>query len=246
MRYSMYAVPIVSGTVGTVTSSTEVQDGRSTRWEEHRRVRRTELVDATLSAIRRHGAGLGMDEIAAHAGTSKTVLYRHFADKGDLYLAVCASVDALISTQLRAAMASAGSPRDMISASIGTYLAIVEADPEVYRFVVQRPSLDRPVEADPVSGLSNAIGDQVAAALEAQLRAAGRDASAAGPWGHGLVGLVRAATDHWLGQPDRMDRAKLTDHLTQLTWAALADVLTPDPPDPLGAPAPQPTQEMDR
>ncbi|MCW2567499.1 MAG: putative Transcriptional regulator, TetR family [Mycobacterium sp.] len=248
MRYSMYAIPMVSGTVGTVTSSTDVQDGRSTRWEEHRRTRRAELVDAALAAIRRHGAGVGMDEIAALAGTSKTVLYRHFADKGDLYLAVCASVDALISTQLRAAMAKAGHPRDMISASIGTYLTIVEADPEVYRFVVQRPSLDRPVEADPVSGLTNAIGDQVAAALEEQLRAAGRDTSAAGPWGHGLVGLVRAATDHWLGQPSRMDREALADHLTQLTWAALADVLAPTSLDieAPGAPAPHPTQEMDR
>jgi AcrR family transcriptional regulator len=201
-------------------------DGRSTRWEEHRRARRAELVDATLSAIRHHGASVGMEEIASRAGTTKTVLYRHFSDKVELYLAVCSRVDELIVTQLRAAMLEHETPRDMIAASIGTYLAIVEADPEVYRFVVQRPSLDRPVEADPVSGLTAAIGDHVAAALESRLRAAGRDASAAGPWGHGLVGLVRAATDHWLGQPDRMDRSALTDHLTQLTWAGLADVLT--------------------
>jgi AcrR family transcriptional regulator len=212
--------------VGTVTSPTDTQDGRSTRWEEHRRARRAELLDATLSAIRHHGASVGMEEIAARAGTSKTVLYRHFADRNDLYLAVCARVDELIVTQLRAAMLEHDTPRDMIAASIGTYLAIVEADPEVYRFVVQRPSLDRPEEADPVSGLTAAIGDHVAAALETQLRAAGRDASAAGPWGHGLVGLVRSATDHWLSQSPRLDRATLTDHLTQLIWAGLADVLT--------------------
>ena len=34
-----------------------------------------------------------MDEIAAEAGTSKTVLYRHFADRAGLYLAVVESVD---------------------------------------------------------------------------------------------------------------------------------------------------------
>jgi AcrR family transcriptional regulator len=209
-----------------VTSPSQTTDRRSTRWDEHRRARRAELVDATLSAIRHHGAGVGMEEIASRAGTSKTVLYRHFADKGELYLAVCARVDALIVTQLRAAMLEHDTPRAMIAASIGTYLALVEADPEVYRFVVQRPSLDRPMEADPVSGLTAAIGDHVAAALATQLHAAGRDAAAAGPWGHGLVGLVRSATDHWLSQPDRMDRSALTDHLTQLTWAGLADVLT--------------------
>jgi AcrR family transcriptional regulator len=242
--------------VGTVTSTAESTDGRTTRWEEHRRARRSELVETTLAAIRRHGAGVGMEEIATFAGTSKTVLYRHFADRAELYLAVCARVEELVERQLRAAMAQAEGPREMISASIGSYLAIVESDPEVYRFVVHRPGLDRPVD-DPVSGLTAAIGDQVAAALAAQLAAAGRDTAAAGPWGHGLVGLVHSATDHWLGQNPRMHRAALTDHLTQLTWAGLSDVLVLDPSDPgapapladpsdPGAPAPAPTQEKNR
>ena len=37
-----------------------------------------------------------MEEIAAQAGTSKTVIYRHLGDRLGLYLAVCESVDALI------------------------------------------------------------------------------------------------------------------------------------------------------
>ena len=53
-------------------------DGRASRWEEHRRQRRVELVDHTVRAIRQHGAGVGLDDIAAQAGTSKTVIYRHF------------------------------------------------------------------------------------------------------------------------------------------------------------------------
>ena len=68
-------------------------DGRDTRWAQHRLARRVELVEATLKAIRRHGAGVGMDEIAAEAGTSKTVIYRHFGDKAGLYLAVVEAVD---------------------------------------------------------------------------------------------------------------------------------------------------------
>ncbi len=63
-------------------------DGRTTRWAEHNAQRRRELVEATLRAIRRRGHGIGMDELAAEAGTSKTVFYRHFGDRAGLYAAM--------------------------------------------------------------------------------------------------------------------------------------------------------------
>ena len=63
-------------------------DGRDTRWAEHRRERRIELVESTLRAIRRQGATVSLDDIAAEAGTSKPVIYRHFGDRPGLYRAV--------------------------------------------------------------------------------------------------------------------------------------------------------------
>ena len=66
------------------------RDRRDSRWDEHRRTRREQLVQATLAAVGKHGAGVGMEEIAAEAGTSKTVVYRHFADRTELHAAVCA------------------------------------------------------------------------------------------------------------------------------------------------------------
>ena len=84
-----------------------------------------------------------MDEIAAVAGTSKTVLYRHFADKGQLYLAVTEAVHELIAHDLRASVERAGAQdaRGAVAAAVDAYLALVERDPEVYRFVVERPLL---------------------------------------------------------------------------------------------------------
>ena len=79
-RYRRYLLP--SLTVTTTTSGASPgTDGRSTRWDQHRAARRRELVEATLRAIREHGAAVGMDDIAAEAGTSKTVVYRHFTDR---------------------------------------------------------------------------------------------------------------------------------------------------------------------
>ena len=207
-----------------------VVDGRSARWDEHRRTRRAELVDATIVALRSRGPGVGMDDVAAAAGTSKTVVYRHFADKTELYVAVCQRVADRLAGQLRRAMTDETDPQVLLAGAIDAYLELIESDPEVYRFVVHRPVLDRPVDADPVSGLSTLVGDHVGALIEARLRAEGRDHAAAVAWGHGLVGLVRAAADHWLDDPARMPRAELTAHLTRLTWGGLAGLLR-DPED---------------
>src|SRR6476660_5825115 len=145
-RYTQYL--LLSRSVKTTTEgSSPSPDGRNTRWNQHRAIRRRELVDATLRAIRQHGAGVGMDDIAAVAGTSKTVIYRHFADRQGLYAAVCESVDALILRDLGQAMgadsghgvdlaSAARHPKELIEGAIDAYLKLVEKDPEVYRFVV--------------------------------------------------------------------------------------------------------------
>jgi AcrR family transcriptional regulator len=170
-----------------------------------------------------------MEEIATAAGTSKTVVYRHFADRTELHVAVCARVATSLTARLREAVDSTNDPRRMLAAAVETYLAFLEADPELYRFVVQAPPADRPVgrgagEADPIANLSHLVGDQAAALVAVALEQAGRDSAAALPWGHGLVGLVRAGADWWLQADRPMPRPQLAAHLTDLAWTGLSAV----------------------
>jgi AcrR family transcriptional regulator len=203
------------------------RDRRDSRWDEHRRARRRELVDAALAAVGRHGAGVGMDEIAAAAGTSKTAVYRHFADRGELHTAVCARVAEQLTGTLRTAMQSSEHPRGMLAAAIDAYLAFLEADPEVYRFVVH--SAPGPTgDGDPLTTLSDLVGDEAAAVVGDALRRTGGDPTAAAPWGHGVVGLVRSAADWWLRADRPMPRGDLAAHLTDLAWAGLSGVVAPD------------------
>jgi AcrR family transcriptional regulator len=180
--------------------------------------------------VSRHGAGVGMDEIAAAAGTSKTVVYRHFADRHDLHAAVCARVAEQLLSKLREAMQSSVHPRQMLAAAIETYLAFLEADPELYRFVVHG-SPAGPLDGDPITSLSALVGDSAAALTATGLEQAGRDPAAAAPWGHGLVGLVRSAADWWLQAERPMLRSELAAHLTDLAWAGLSGVVSPASPD---------------
>ncbi|QJY45815.1 TetR family transcriptional regulator [Pseudonocardia broussonetiae] len=204
------------------------RDRRASRWDAHRQARRVELTDAAILAIRAHGAGVGMDEVAAQAATSKTVVYRHFADRTELYVAVCERVAGVLLGQVRAAMDGADGPHGQTAAGIEAYLRLIEHDPEVYRFVVHRPLVDRALDADPVADLVSLIGDQAAAVIAARTG----DPVRAVPWGHGVVGMVRAAADNWLARPAGMTRAELATHLTELAWAGLSGVVaTPSEED---------------
>src|SRR5690349_4232387 len=77
----------VSVTKDNVQSSAR-EDGRRSRWSAHREQRRAVLVEAAVQAVLRHGADADMARVAAVAGVSKPVLYRYFADKAELWLAV--------------------------------------------------------------------------------------------------------------------------------------------------------------
>ena len=195
-------------------------DGRDTRWAEHRKLRRRELVESALRAIRRHGATVGMDEIAAEAGTSKPVIYRHFGDRPGLYRAVVEKVAQFILDDLRASVdwetsvdwRSHDDLGRLIRDLTHSYLRLVQRDPEIYRFVMARPLVDGDLTDDPVTGLTMRIGERIAELLHA----GGLVRDRADTWGHGLVGCVRAATDQWIRAGMNRPAALVADDLCLL------------------------------
>src|SRR3954451_21770681 len=73
-----------------------VPDGRRSRWTEHRRARREELVAAAVEAVRRSGPDFAVDDVARTARVSKTVIYRYFSDKDELIDAVLERISTAI------------------------------------------------------------------------------------------------------------------------------------------------------
>ena len=207
-------------------------DGRATRWEGHNLRRRRELVEATLRAIRRHGAGVGMDEIAAEAQTSKTVIYRHFGDRTGLYEAVVASVHDFILGNLTVPLSAAGTaePAQLVAELADAYLSVVERDPEIYQFVVTRPpgaGVD-----DPVSGITTIIGNELSDAFRAWLRRNGLDPRPADTWGHGVVGFIWAVSDRWITtghHRPRPDIVSFVDRLFEPAFASQTDTQKASP-----------------
>lgn len=205
------------------TLSPPAADGRATRWEQHNTQRRRELVESTLRAIRTHGPGVGMDEVAAAAGTSKTVLYRHFGGRSGLYEAVVESVHDFILSRLSEPLSAAGrlEPAALVREVADAYLTLVERDPEIYQFVVTRPLGEHPVD-DPVTGITGRIGNEVADAFRVWLRRNGLDPRPANTWGHGVVGFVWAIADKWITTGHQRPRADIVEFTARLFDPAFA------------------------
>jgi AcrR family transcriptional regulator len=197
-------------------------DGRSKRWAGHREQRRAELVAGAIEAIRAHGPDLGMDAFARHIGVSKPVLYRYFADKSQLWHAVGQEATAMLLDAIAPAVATVRVDRDVVTAVIDGYLAYIENDPHVYRFVVHPSGIER--GPDPVSDVMDTVASGLARILGDRLRAVGLDTGPALPWAHGIVGYVQNAGDWWLRHQQPISRPALSDYLTTLLWGGVAAI----------------------
>lgn len=195
----------------------------------HRLARRAELVHAATRAVHRFGPDVSMDEIAATAQTSKSIVYRYFADKTELQVAVGEAVVTQMHAALEDAVRAAEAPRDALRSMIDVYLEMAEASPQVYWFVTRPLSEDA---SAPLGHFLDAVARLVARPFGRLL--GGADAAWLDVWAAGAVGFVRGAGEWWLTHrgdedSDSTDRADLTDRLTEWLWAgpvgALADRL---------------------
>jgi AcrR family transcriptional regulator len=193
-----------------------------------RRDRRPEFLDAAVEAIRRYGPSASMTQIAAQAGITKPILYRHFRDRDGLVHALGERFSTELMGELQGALLSDEDPRQLIIRTIDTYVAFIERDPDVYRFVVRHVSAGPPEPGDTtLIGFMRSVGQQVAVVVGEQLRAAGQDSGGAEPIAHGIVGMVHNAGDWWLDNRS-MPRARLVEYLADLLWTGTAAFIQPE------------------
>ena len=189
--------------------------------------RREELLAAADLVVQRDGASASMATIAAEAGITKPILYRHFGDKAGLYAALAERHTDRLLDDLVDALTAGGSPRERVLRTVDTYLASIEAEPQVYRFLVQ--SEDAAVGL--VRGFVRRLQEVLAAGISHELRLEPDDPRTT-VWAAGIVGMVQAAADQWLevGEPTREQLGTL---LTDLLWgaygAAAERLVTPTP-----------------
>lgn len=213
-------------------------DARRDRWRRHRIERRAEFVEAALRAIDKHGPDFGMEDVAAEAGVTKPVLYRHFTDKADLLVALGQKGTEILFNRLMPALNQELAPLPRIRRVIDAFFTTVEEYPNLYRLLVHPPPhAAEPASTDIAQEDKRLIASAVTAVLGDYMRAFGMDSGAAEPWAHGVVGLVQNVGEWWLERRS-MSKEAVVEYTTEIIWAAIDGVLrqhghTVDPNKPL-------------
>ncbi|MGG2460734.1 TetR family transcriptional regulator [Streptomyces sp. RGM 3693] len=211
-----------TGQTGPAQAGTAGDNRQQTATERRRR----ELLEAAERIVLRDGPGASMNAIAAEAGITKPILYRHFGDKGGLYRALAVRhTDALLAN-LRAALDAQALRRERVEATLDAYLVAIETRPQVYRFLMHPADEDNPSESGFDVGRHSApllrrLGEELAKVISERLDLGPDGAERARVWGHGIVGMMHAAGDWWLRERP-CSREQLVRHLTDLLWGQLA------------------------
>ncbi|MFT5223559.1 MAG: AcrR family transcriptional regulator [Glaciecola sp.] len=185
-----------------------------------RATRRAALLDAADRAIVRHGPGVTMDDIAAEAGITKPILYRHFGAKGGLYEALARRSARLLGEQLETALAQERDWRRRVVVTLDTYLAAIERQPQLYRFLLNRASAERPEVTAALGDFTQQFATLLAKILAEEFEGAGFALPNPPLIAAAIVGAAQQAGEWWLAD-GTVAREDVVDQLAQFVWRGL-------------------------
>jgi AcrR family transcriptional regulator len=199
------------------------------------------VLAAALEVIEEGSPGdeVHVQQIADRAGLSRTVLYRHFADRADLDRAIQAEIVDRVWGEIVPVLSLEGTPVAVVRRIVAAYVGWAAAHPALHRFAEadvpgDGPSpLSRMVEqvAEQIEGLITLGAELLGVPLDDDLR------GALDPLVFGLVGAGMASVRRWTAQRDRVATEVFVDLLTQAVWLQIAGmaaargvVIDPDRP----------------
>lgn len=208
--------------------------GRPRLTEQERAERRADLTVRAMDAVRSGGGDQSLDEIAARLGVSKPALYDTFGSRTGLAdamaLALAERTEAFVVERFGPPLADGTydvSVERVIELIVTALVALVEQEPELYRFITSALSGDR----------GGMLDNSLVAVVRERIRPVTELATPAlGPAQHavltdGMYGLVLATLESWQSDAT-LDRDEVVGLLTALITHGLRAISSGVPPTP--------------
>jgi AcrR family transcriptional regulator len=225
-----------------MSASGPKQDGRQVRWDRHKVERREQIIAAAIAVLgeTEPGAEVHVQQIAERAGLSRTVVYRHFADRSDLDAAVQSAVLDLLRAEIVPALSFEGTPTAIISRIVSTYVGWAAAHPTLHEFAqADPPGVDPGQMERAIGNIAGQVEDLINVGVQVlQVEFDQDDVDGLDPLVFGLVGSVFTSVRRWLSRPERKPSAdQFVALLSEAIWVQIAGmarargvVLDPDIP----------------
>jgi AcrR family transcriptional regulator len=195
-----------------------------------RNERREQLIDVARALFAERGLeGTSVEEIAAHAGVSKPVVYEHFGGKEGLYAVVVDREVRELHDAIRTAITTPrATPRALIELGTLALLDYIDDNPNGFRILSRDSSATSP-DGSFATILSD-IASRVEDLLAEEFTKRGFDPGTAPIYAQMLVGLVALAGQWWMDTRDEHALAKpvVAAHLVNLAWNGMRN-LDPSP-----------------
>ncbi|GAB11613.1 putative TetR family transcriptional regulator, partial [Gordonia araii NBRC 100433] len=176
--------------------------------------RREELLDAAEAAIRSSGPDVGLADVAAAAGLTRSAVYASFDDRKALLDALAGRHARLIVERLVQIMGGIPEPAEQTRAAIDILAGWFEDEPAL-ALALSGHLLPANPDADGV------VIRTIAGILSEGFRARGRDDGPAQTWAHALVGAI-SSTITWWSSTRLISREEVVDHLFLLVWSGFS------------------------
>jgi len=185
-----------------------------------------------------------MNDLAAEAGITKPILYRHFGDRQGLVNAIAmelltslvglpeqrvraltqAEDDSILERVMTAPAPTPESLRSFLKSLVSTYLEGARREPELFRFVMQEDGFRTlGIELHPGSAPGTQLGYTLARLIRDALVEMGRDGEVADPIGQALAGAVEGSV-RWWSTAGRGDSEAMAELIADLLWAGVKGV----------------------
>jgi len=186
--------------------------------------RRARITEAALEVFAARGYhATAMEEIAAAAGVTRSVLYDHFPSKRVLLITVLQEQNARLVEYIGARITGTGSPGRRLRATLDAYFSFAQDRPDARRLLFDHTDEDDPEIKAVRWGIREARTRSVAVMLARDLRALGLDPDS--DTANAVVELLISGTDglaQWWTRNPRMPREQLVEAAMLVLWNGLS------------------------
>jgi AcrR family transcriptional regulator len=221
-----FALSAWRSTIGAMSVSPVNTRARRSRVRMTRNERREQLIDVARALFAERGLeGTSVEEIAAHAGVSKPVVYEHFGGKEGLYAVVVDREVRTLHDSIRAAITTPNTnPRALIELGTMALLDYIDDNPNGFR-ILSRDSSATSADGSFATILSD-VASRVEDLLGDEFTKRGFDPNTAPLYSQMLVGLVALAGQWWMDSREEHDMTKpvVAAHLVNLAWYGMRNL----------------------